>query len=243
MGRLEGKVALVTGAAMGMGAEIARRFADEGASVVVADRQDDQAAVVAKECGERARAVHLDVADASQWADAIAAAESSFGPVSVLVNNAGIIEWGGVVDMDQATFQRVMDVNALSVFLGMKAVVPSMRRAGRGSIVNMSSTAGMIGAAKSISYTASKWAVRGMTKAAAIELGALRIRVNSVHPHVVRTPMAEASNATGVGLPPVGRFGEPSDAASLVLFLASDESGYITGSEHMLDGGALAGWR
>jgi 3alpha(or 20beta)-hydroxysteroid dehydrogenase len=125
----------------------------------------------------------------------------------------------------------------------MKAVLDSMERAGGGSIVNMSSSAGMVGGAKSIGYTASKWAVRGMTKAAAIELGPRGIRVNSVHPHVILTPMAAADNAEQLGVPPVGRFGQPYDAAMLVVFLASDESGYITGSEHVIDGGALAGWR
>jgi len=148
----------------------------------------------------------------------------------------------GVEEMDEATFRRLLDVNTVSVFLGMKAVVESMKRAGGGSIVNMSSSAAMVGASKTIGYTASKWAVRGMTKAAAVELGAYGIRVNPVHPHVVRTPMSEASGAKDLGTPPVGRFGEPTDAVSLIVFLASDESG-ITGSEHLLDGGALAGWR
>jgi 3alpha(or 20beta)-hydroxysteroid dehydrogenase len=186
---------------------------------------------------------HLDVASAAEWTEVVAAAEAAFGPVSVLVNNAGIIAWGGVVDSDEATFRRQMDVNAVSVFLGMKAVVDSMTRAGGGSIINMSSTAGMIGASRAIGYSASKWAVRGMTKAAAVELGGRGIRVNSVHPHVVRTPMSEAAGAQNAAPPPVGRFGEPEDAAALLLFLASDESSYITGAEHLLDGGALAGWR
>src|SRR6202022_1696306 len=119
-------------------------------------------------------------------------AEAQHGPVGILVNNAGIIGWGGVVEMDEATFRRILDVNTVGVFLGMKAVVPSMTRAGGGSIINMSSSAGMVGGAKTIGYTASKWAVRGMTKAAAVELGPLGIRVNSVHPHIVRTPMSEA---------------------------------------------------
>jgi 3alpha(or 20beta)-hydroxysteroid dehydrogenase len=243
MSRLESKVAIITGGAMGMGAEMARRCVAEGASVVVADVQDESAALVAKECGDQARAVHLDVADPDDWAAVVAHAELAFGPVSVLVNNAGIIAWGGVEEMDEASFRRLLDVNTVGVFLGMKAVTESMKRAGGGSIINMSSSAGMVGASKSIGYTASKWAVRGMTKAAAVELGAYGIRVNSVHPHVVRTPMSESSDASALGLPPVGRFGDPTDAASLIVFLASDESGYITGAEHLLDGGALAGWR
>lgn len=243
MDRLKGKVAVITGGASGMGAEMARRCVEEGARVLVADVQDDLGHTLVAECGDRALYTHLDVCDGSGWGEAITAAEDAFGPVNVLVNNAGIIDWGGVVDMDEATFRRILDVNTIGVFLGMKAVVDSMKRAGGGSIINLSSSAGMVGASKSVGYTASKWAVRGMTKGAAVELGPLGIRVNSVHPHIVITPMAKSSGAEGLGTPPVGRFGDPSDAASLIVFLASDESGYITGSEHILDGGALAGWR
>jgi 3alpha(or 20beta)-hydroxysteroid dehydrogenase len=243
MNRLDGKVALVTGGATGMGAEMARRCVAEGASVTIADVRDDDGAVLAAECGERAMYAHLDVRDAEAWAEVVATTDRTFGPVNVLVNNAGIIDWGGVVDMDEATFRRILDVNTIGVFLGMKAVVASMERAGRGSIINMSSSAGMVGGAKTIGYTASKWAVRGMTKAAAVELGPRGIRVNSVHPHIVLTPMATAGNAEGLGPPPVGRFGDPADAAMLIVYLASDESGYTTGHEHVIDGGALAGWR
>ena len=242
MGRVQDKVAVVTGGAMGMGAAMAQACVAEGASVLIADVQDGAAKELAAECGPRALAAHLDVRDADEWSAAISVAESAFGPVNILVNNAGIIDWGGVVDMDEATFRRILDVNTVGVFLGMKAVVDSMKRAGGGSIINMSSSAAMVGASKTIGYCASKWAVRGMTKAAAVELGPSGIRVNSVHPHIVVTPMAEASGAQDMGKPPIGRFGDPSDAAMLMVYLASDESGYITGSEHLLDGGALAGW-
>lgn len=241
--RLIGKVALISGAAMGMGEAFARRFVSEGASVVIGDIVEDKGKALADELGDSAVFVALDVTSPEQWDAAVRAAEAAFGPVDVLVNNAGIMGWGGVVDMDEATFRRLLEVNTVGVFFGMKAVVPSMQRAGHGSIINMSSSAGMVGGAKTIGYTASKWAVRGMTKAAAVELGPLGIRVNSIHPHIVVTPMAEASGAQDLGTPPVGRFGRPEDAAALALFLASDESGYITGEEHVLDGGALAGWR
>jgi len=243
MNRLADKVVLVTGGAQGIGSEVARQCVAEGARVAIADVSDDEGQRLAAACGAPARYFHLDVSDAHRWDEVVAAAESAFGPFNVLVNNAGIIDWGGVVEMSEGTFRRILDVNTVGVFLGMKAVVASMERAGGGSIINMSSSAGMVGGAKTIGYTASKWAVRGMTKAAAVELGPRRIRVNSVHPHIILTPMAEASNAEGLGTPPVGRFGRPYDAAMLVVFLASDESGYITGSEHVIDGGALAGWR
>ena len=243
MDRLNGKVVIFTGGAAGIGAAVARQCVAEGARVTIADVNDQEGQRLAEACGASARYAHLDVIDARGWDDVVAGTEAAFGPVSVLVNNAGIIGWGGVAEMDEPTFRRLLDVNTVGVFLGMKAVLDSMDRAGGGSIVNLSSSAGMVGGAKTIGYTASKWAVRGMTKAAAVELGPRHIRVNSVHPHVILTPMAAASNAEALGAPPVGRFGQPDDAAMLIVFLASDESGYITGSEHVLDGGALAGWR
>ena len=243
MDRLNGKVVIVPGGAAGIGAAVARQCVAEGARVTIADVNDQEGQRLAEACGASARYAHLDVIDARGWDDVVAGTEAAFGPVSVLVNNAGIIGWGGVAEMDEPTFRRLLDVNTVGVFLGMKAVLDSMDRAGGGSIVNLSSSAGMVGGAKTIGYTASKWAVRGMTKAAAVELGPRHIRVNSVHPHVILTPMAAASNAEALGAPPVGRFGQPDDAAMLIVFLASDESGYITGSEHVLDGGALAGWR
>jgi 3alpha(or 20beta)-hydroxysteroid dehydrogenase len=239
--RLDGKLALITGAASGIGAAEARRFVEEGARVVIADIAEAEGRALAAELGPAARFEFLDVRDAGSWRAAVASAKSNLGAPNVLVNNAGILAFGGVVETDEATFRRLMDVNTVGVFLGMKAVVPSMRRAG-GSIVNISSIAGIVGNSHSIAYTASKWAVRGMTKAAALELAPLGIRVNSVHPGVIRTAMSDASGDRSSGLPPLGRLGDPEDVANLVVYLASDESSFTTGAEHVIDGAATAGW-
>jgi len=241
MGRLEGKVALITGAAAGMGAAEARRFVEEGARVVVTDVAEDDGRALAAELGANARFDRLDVCDAAAWRSAVASAEASFGSVDVLVNNAGILAFGGVLEMDEQTFRTLFEVNALGVFLGMQAVAPSMRATG-GSIVNISSIAGIVGNSKSIGYTASKWAVRGMTKAAAVELAPYGIRVNSVHPGVIRTTMSDSAGDRTSGVPPLGHVGDPVDVANLVVYLASDESRFTTGAEHVVDGASTAGW-
>jgi 3alpha(or 20beta)-hydroxysteroid dehydrogenase len=238
---LSGKVALVTGGATGMGAAHVRRLAGAGASVVAADVRDDDASALAESLGTAVRWEHLDVRDADGWRRVVQATEERMGPIEVLVNNAGVIEWGGVADMSEPRFRHVLDVNVVGVFLGMQAVVPSMRRVGQGSIINISSTAGMVGAPAAVAYTASKWAVRGMTKAAALELAPFRIRVNSVHPGLIHTPMSQAAGSTS-GTPPLGRVGEPDDVAWAVVHLASDASSYTTGAEIVIDGGRLAGW-
>jgi 3alpha(or 20beta)-hydroxysteroid dehydrogenase len=243
MYRLQNKTALVTGAARGLGAAIVRRFVDEGAFVVAADVLDDDTARLVAECHGRAEGQHLDVRDAGRWCEVVASTQATHGAVDVLVNNAGVIAWGGLSDTDEATFRRVLDVNTMGVFLGMQSVVDAMRRAGGGSIVNISSAAGMIGSPGAIGYTASKWAVRGMTKAAALELAPFAIRVNSVHPGVIRTPMSDGAGERTTGTPPLGRVGEPDEVALLVVYLASDESRYTTGTEHVIDGGQLAGAR
>jgi len=247
MGRLEGKVALITGGARGQGEAEARLFAAEGARVVVADVLEKECARVAAEIGENARAVCLDTTSEEGWEQAIRATLEAFGQLDVLVNNAGIIRTGLLENTSLDDYMAVVRVNQVGVFLGMRAVVPAMREAGGGSIVNISSTAGMEGVQGVIGYAASKWAVRGMTKTAALELGRYGIRVNSVHPGGVDTPMISAPEFNAVdkdgsyAAQPIARVGQPQEIARMVLFLASDESSYSTGSEFIADGGRLAG--
>lgn len=196
--------------------------------------------LVSDELGQNARFVRHDVTDADGWQRAVAAAENAFGPVSVLVNNAGILRQQTMEETDEADFWQVLQVNQVGTFLGMRAVLPSMRRAGGGSIVNISSIAGMAGFPGFFGYVATKWAIRGMTKAAALELARDEIRVNSVHPGVIETEMTrDIDKDAMVGTQPIARIGEPSEIANLVLFLASDESSYTTGSEFVADGGYL----
>jgi len=251
MGRLDNKVAIISGAARGQGEAEARLFAQEGARVLLGDVRDDQGAAVAAEIGDAARYVHLDVRDEASWAAAVAAAEDAFGPVTVLVNNAGILRMASIADTSVELFQQVIDVNQIGPFLGTKAVVPSMTRAGGGSIVNVSSTNGLNATVNTVAYTATKWALRGMTKTMAMELGPLGIRVNSVHPGGVDTDMVRPSGGQdGVSADeldarlarmPLCRIGQPIEIARLALFLASDEASYSTGSEFIADGGMLAG--
>jgi len=233
-----------------MGLAEARLFAAEGAKVVLADVIDDEGEAAAKQIGAAAIYRHLDVVKPEDWAAAVAAGRDAFGPVDVLVNNAGIVIAGPLRDLPLADYQRVIDVNQTGVFLGMQAVIPSMEAAGRGSIVNISSIDGLIGMDNVISYVASKFAVRGMTKVAALELAASNIRVNSVHPGFIHTRLGNPDDVSEVRTlldrysrrrVPLGRTGEPEDIARLVLFLASEESAYCTGSEFTADGGMLAG--
>lgn len=243
MGRVSGKVAIVTGAAQGMGAAHARRLVEEGARVVLTDVLDVIGEAAASSLGENARYLHQDVTKEDEWQRVIRATEEAFGPVSVLVNNAGIVAYGAIERMEESDYRRVIDVNQVSVFLGMKSVIPSMKRAGGGSIINISSVAGLFGASHVLSYTASKFAVRGMSKSAAIELAPYNIRVNSVHPGMISTPMtaptpeSEASIARFIAATPAARWGEPHEVANVVLLLASDESRFSTGAEFVVDGG------
>jgi len=243
MGRLDGKVAIITGGARGQGAAEARLFAAEGARVMLADVLDEEGAAVAAEIGDAARYAHLDVTDEGQWAAAVGLTEATFGPVTVLVNNAGILHFQSIHKTELADFERIMAVNVTGVFLGMKAVTASMERAGGGAIVNISSTAGLQGLPFLGAYVASKWAVRGLTKTAAIDLGHKNIRVNSVHPGGIDTPMVAGTTADAPFYKrlPVSRMGSPDEAARAVLFLASDEASYIAGAELAVDGGATCG--
>ena len=247
MGRLDGKVAIITGSARGMGESHARRFVAEGAKVVMTDRSEAQGRAIADELGANALFVSHDVTDAAQWADVVAAAEKAFGPVTILVNNAGILgPMAKTVELTEADYLHVCAVNQHSVFLGMQAVLPSMLRAGRGSIVNISSIAGLVAnyGFPSLAYVASKFAVRGMTKATAIEYGPHNIRVNSVHPGFIMTPMMIEATDEGGGDAlvqiPLGRIADPGEVTQVVLFLASDDSSYVTGAEHVVDAGMTA---
>jgi 3alpha(or 20beta)-hydroxysteroid dehydrogenase len=253
MGRLDGKVALISGAARGMGRAEARLFAAEGAKVAVCDVLDAEGRAVAEEIGSSALYQHLDVTRESGWAAAVAATTSAFGKLDVLVNNAGIAESAPLAEMTLESYRRVTEVNQTGVFLGMKAVVEPMTEAGGGSILNVSSIDGLVGMNGIMSYVASKWAVRGMTKAAAMELGPRGIRVNSIHPGFIHTSMGSGEgvdpaqvhallDAYAVQMAPLGRAGRPEEIAELALFLASDESSYSTGSEFVADGGLIAGY-
>jgi 3alpha(or 20beta)-hydroxysteroid dehydrogenase len=248
MGRLDGKVALITGGARGMGKSHVRHFVAEGARVVFGDVLDDKGAYVAAKLGDQScRFIHHDVTSEADWAAAVALACDAFGSVDVLVNNAGILAFAPIADMALADFRRVLEVNAVGCWLGMKAVIDPMTKAGGGSIINISSIEGFTGAAGLSAYSASKFAIRGMTKAAARELGQFGIRVNSVHPGGVLTRMVLDQANTGrdgesfLGNLPLGRFADPGEISRLVAYLASDESSYSTGSEFVADGGVLSG--
>ncbi len=241
MGRVDGKVAIITGGARGMGASHARLLVEEGAKVVIGDVLDDEGEALAaeiNEIGDVARYVHLDVSRPDQWDTAVAAATGEFGKLDVLVNNAGIVALGQLKNFDVAKWQRVIDVNLTGTFLGMRAAVEPMTAAGGGSIINVSSIEGLRGAAAVHPYVASKWAVRGLAKSAALELGPLNIRVNSIHPGFIRTPMT-AKMPDDMVTVPLGRPGESREVSTFVVFLASDESSYATGAEFVMDGGLI----
>ncbi len=248
--RLENKVALISGGARGMGAAEARMFAREGAKVVIGDVLDAEGTRVAAEIAESggdALFVHLDVTHEEDWRSAIGAATSSFGKLDILVNNAGIWRRGRVEDTTVEDWDMILDVNAKGVFLGTKLAIPEMRKAGGGSIINISSTAGLVGGPRSSAYTASKGAVRLFTKATAVQYAQEGIRANSIHPGPIDTPMIqqvwhgeEQSREAALARTPLGRIGTPEDIAYGVLFLASDESSFMTGSELVIDGGSTA---
>jgi 3alpha(or 20beta)-hydroxysteroid dehydrogenase len=244
---LDGKVAIITGAARGQGAAAARLFVAEGARVVIADVTDDTGKQLAAELGDATYYRHLDVSSEHDWASAVDEAVQAFGGVHVLVNNAGVLHFSAVEDTALADYERVVRVNQFGCFLGMRAVIPAMTSAGGGSIVNVSSVEGLAGMPYTVAYAASKFAIRGMTKVAALELGPRNIRVNSVHPGMIDTKMVQdAIGGHEVDLSPVTRklalrrVGRADEIAQLVLFLASDLSSYSTGAEFVADGGSTA---
>jgi 3alpha(or 20beta)-hydroxysteroid dehydrogenase len=250
MTRLAGRVSLVTGAARGLGANISQALHAQGAQVVLADVRDEEGRALAAALGARAHYVHLDVANEAQWQEALTAARRQFGaPVRILVNNAGIYRTGATVEQSVDEYLQIIRINQLGTFLGMRACFPEMRDAGGGSIVNIASTAGIEGVPLALAYTASKHAVVGMTKAAAIEFGAAKVRVNVVCPGAMLTPLlAESFNvpvqvlgAAPFPNAPLGRMADPAEIAPTVVFLAGDESSYTTGSEFVVDGGLTAG--
>ncbi|MGG8405499.1 SDR family NAD(P)-dependent oxidoreductase [Streptomyces sp. 12297] len=257
MGKLDGRVVVITGAARGQGEQEARLFAAEGARVLLGDVLDEQGAAVAKELGEdRARYVHLDVSSEADWAAAVAAAKESFGKVDGLVNNAGILRFNELVSTPLAEFQQLIQVNQVGSFLGIKTVAPEIEAAGGGTIVNTSSYTGLTGMAFVGAYAATKAAIVGLTRVAALELAAKGIRVNAMCPGAVDTPMAnpalldpdgpsaEATEAMAElygRVVPMGRAGEAVEVARLALFLSSADSSYITGQPFVIDGGWMAG--
>jgi cyclopentanol dehydrogenase len=248
--RLEGKVAIISGGARGQGAEEARLFAKEGAKVVFGDILDDEGRKVEaeiSEAGGEAAYIRLDVTSAQDWKAAVELAENKYGKLDILVNNAGILNRKGIEDTTEEEWDQIMDVNAKGVFLGTKEAIPAMRRAGGGSIVNISSVAGLIGSSQGIAaYTASKGAVRLFTKVTAVQHANDGIRCNSVHPGGVDTPMTQDAmsdpnvRAERERRVPLGRIGTVEDIAYGVLYLASDESSFVTGSELVIDGGSTA---
>lgn len=244
--RFDGRTVIVTGGARGMGASHVRGFVAEGAKVVIADVLEQEGRMLADELGDHAIFSRLDVTSDKDWAATVGAAENAFGPVSVLVNNAASVRFAAITQTEPAAWRQVIDINLTGTFLGIRAIAPSMRKAGGGAIVNISSAAGMKASPNTAAYVASKWGLRGLTKTAALELGRDNIRVNSIHPGPVRTPMtagpdaaaAVAAEARALAIP---RVAEPDEVTRLVLFVASDEASFSTGSEFIIDRGVLLG--
>ena len=247
MARLDGKVALITGAARGQGEAEARRFVAEGARVVLGDVLDEEGRRVAESLGERAVWMRHDVSSEASWAAFVDTAKRRFGRVDVLINNAGVLVIAPIASITLEQYMRVINVNQVGCLLGMRAVIPAMAEAGGGSIINIASTAGLEGVACLVGYVSSKFAIRGMTKTAAIELGPLKIRVNVICPGGIDTSMGRGDDFGAVdtssyfsGLP-IPRIGRPDEVARAAVFLASDDSSYCTGAELLVDGGMLAG--
>jgi 3alpha(or 20beta)-hydroxysteroid dehydrogenase len=240
MGRVAGKVALISGGAGGMGASHARVLVAQGARVVIGDISDEDGNALAVELGDTARYVHLDVTQPDQWQDAVQATVAAFGKLDILVNNAGIANAAPIEDYTVEAWNAIIAVNLTGVFLGIKAALSEIKKSGGGSIINISSIAGLQGFHSMAGYNASKFGIRGLTKTVALDLAKYGIRVNSVHPGVIRTPMANGIDPAQKHVA-MHRIGEPLEVSNLVLYLASDESTYSTGSEFIIDGGQTAG--
>ncbi|MEQ5871548.1 SDR family oxidoreductase [Sagittula sp. NFXS13] len=245
MTRLAGKTALITGAAMGMGAAVARMFVEEGANVVLADVAEDEGRQLAKDLGdERALFVLLDVTDPAAWEAAVAATTERFGQLNILVNNAGIFNTGSLEDYPLETWHQTIAINLTGPFLGLRAARDALVAGVPSSVINISSTAGLQGYPGFYGYSASKWGVRGLTRSAALELADVGIRVNSVHPGGVATPLMDGvahHPGSDPGASSLNRLARPEEIGNLILFLASDEASYCTGSEYVADGGHTAG--
>jgi 3alpha(or 20beta)-hydroxysteroid dehydrogenase len=237
VGRVEGKVALITGGARGMGAAHAQALVSEGAHVLIGDVLDDDGYAFAETLGESAFFVHLNVADPDQWDRAVDAAVTRFGRLDALVNNAGIVKVGPLRGSSISDWQRVLDVNLTGAYLGMRAAIEPMIAGGGGSIVNISSVEGLAGSAHLHSYVAAKFGLRGITKSAAVELAQHNIRVNSIHPGLVHTPMSKGVTEEFMAPIPMRRGAAPAEVSAFVLFLVSEESAYATGAEFVVDGG------
>ncbi|MDQ0790802.1 SDR family oxidoreductase [Streptomyces sp. B3I8] len=241
MDRLATKVALISGGARGMGAAHARAIVAEGGRVVIGDVRDEEGEHLARELGPTALYAHLDVTSAEAWEAAVALAEREFGSLSALVNNAGITNFGAIGKYSEQDWETVLRINLTGCFLGITAALPALKRATPSSIVNISSTAGLQGSAELHGYTAAKWGVRGLTKSVAMEVGVDGVRVNSVHPGVVHTPMISGYDVSALGGGALGRGAEPEEISALVVYLVSDESSFVTGAEFVIDGGMTAG--
>ena len=239
-GRLAGKVAVVSGGSRGMGASHVRSLVDEGAKVVFGDILDAEGEAVAKDVGVQTRYVHLDVTQPGDWERVVATAVNEFGGVDILVNNAGIINVGIIEEYELSEWQRILDINLTGVFLGIRAVVPTMKSAGRGSIINISSIEGMAGTIACHGYTATKFAVRGLTKSTALSWAPAEFGSTRSIPDLIKTPMTEWV-PDDIFQTALGRAAEPKEVSNLVIYLASDESSYSTGSEFVVDGGCTAG--
>jgi 3alpha(or 20beta)-hydroxysteroid dehydrogenase len=241
MSRFTDKTVVVTGGANGMGVNHVKRFLAEGASVVIADVADGPGSELAEQLGPKAKYIHLDVTSADSWAGLVEQTEAAFGPIDVLVNNAAVGRFQGIVRETEASLRLHLDVNVIGTFLGMSAVIPGMVKRGRGAITNISSTSGLVGAPGGVAYGVSKWAVRGLTKTAAVDLHGTGVRVNDVCPATTRTAMTVDVPDAVFADQPIPRLAEHEEISNVVLFASSDEASFCTGADFVVDGGATAG--